>query len=206
MVNSEPLARLAWAQVVERHGATLDDETYAEMVGLRLADCALLVRSKLHLAADPSELAGEKQVALAEIRASGVPPMPGLRTLLKSIEQRSIPWAIATSSTREEAMTVLRQLDLKDSFGALAAGDEVNRGKPAPDVYELAARRLQVAPERCLALEDSVPGAKAAVSAGMVTIAVPNGFTTKRDFPFVDYIYDSLAGVAQDLDRLIKAR
>jgi beta-phosphoglucomutase-like phosphatase (HAD superfamily) len=86
----------------------------------------------------------------------------------------------------------LAQLGLTDNCQAVAAGNEVPQGKPAPDIYLLAASRLNISPDHCLALEDSVPGGRAAVSAGMTLAAVPNGHTTPNDFPFAHHIFPSL--------------
>ena len=204
MVDSEPLARRAWAKVLGSYDVELDDLTYARMVGLRLEECARLVQERYDLPLGVDKLAHLKEVYLAEIRAEGVPTMPGLEHLIEKITQRAIPWAVATSSRLAEAQAVMEHLRLSDAYWAIAGGDEVDHGKPAPDVYLLAATRLGYRPEQCLALEDSVPGAQAARAAGMTTIAVPNGFTRAIDFPFVDYVYDSLAGVAEDLDELLR--
>ena len=88
----------------------------------------------------------------------------------------------------------------------MAAGDEVPRGKPDPAIYLLAARRLNVQPNKCLALEDSLPGCRAAEAAGMMTVAVPNSYIDKDELVFVDFIFDSLQDVADNLDHLIAKR
>jgi len=95
---------------------------------------------------------------MSEIMAEGIPCMLGLRRLVAELEQRNTPWAVATSSRKAYANQVLEQLDLREKCKAIAAGDDVERGKPAPDVYLLAADRLDIDPASCLALEDSVPG------------------------------------------------
>ena len=137
----------------------------------------------------------------SQIRANGVPTMPGLHALHDEIARRNIPWGIATSSPRAHAVEILQQLGLQERCRAIAAGDEVTNGKPHPDIYLLAARRLGIAPQDCLALEDSGPGSQAAVNAGMTVIAIPNAQTKTADFSHVHYLYRSLEDVLTNLDQ-----
>lgn len=206
MIDSEPLARRAWDKVLAVYGARLDETTYRRMIGLRLEESARLVRDTYRIPDEPAVLAERKQFYLADIRAHGVPAMPGLMPLMAEVERRCLPWAVATSSKRADALTVLRQLDLLAACRAVAAGDEVSLGKPAPDVYLLAAARLQVLPQACLALEDSPPGVLAAKAAGMVTAAIPNGSTKGGDFSSADFLLSSLYEVTLKLDRLMGPR
>jgi HAD superfamily hydrolase (TIGR01509 family) len=129
--------------------------------------------------------------------------MPGLRRLVEELKQRKLPWGVATSSPKNYAKLILKNLGLIADCQAIASGDEVQHGKPAPDVYLLAAERLAISPESCMALEDSVPGVKAAVAAGMLTVAVPNSHTEEDEFSLANYVLPSLNAVADGLDRLL---
>jgi HAD superfamily hydrolase (TIGR01509 family) len=195
MVDSEPVARKGWEIVLASYGRELDQQTYEQIVGRRLEESAAIVRDTYRLPLSPETLAELKDNEMAQLRAEGLPVMPGLHRLVNCLNERNIPWAVATSSRRSYALEVLAQLGLADSCRAVAGGDEVEHGKPAPDIYLLAAERLAVPPEHCLALEDSVPGGLAAVAAGMILAAIPNGHTKAADFPFADYIFDSLESV-----------
>ena len=128
--------------------------------------------------------------------------MPGLMALHNALGARGVPWAVAASSLRIYAEAVLQQMGLTPTHGAVATGDDVQHGKPAPDIYLLAARRVGIDPERCLALEDSVPGARAAQAAGMRVVVIPNGVPPER-FDFADYVFGSLNDVAEHLDALL---
>jgi HAD superfamily hydrolase (TIGR01509 family) len=152
---------------------------------------------------EAEELARRKEAALAQLGTEGIPPMPGLERLMDVLQARQIPWAVATSNRRAFAVQVLQQLGLWATCRSLTTGEEVQNGKPAPDIYLLAAQRMGAAPERCLALEDSVPGAQAAKAAGMITIAVPGPHEAASAFHFADHVYDTLGGVAEDLDMLL---
>ena len=202
MVDTEPLSRRAWAQVIESYGFALDDVVYGRMIGRRFDESAQMALDAYDLPLTLDELMTRKRAIFDGIRAGGVPEMPGLRELHAAIVRRGLPWAVATSSPRRHAQEILAQLALDTSCRAIVGGDEVARGKPAPDIYLLAAERLGVAPANCLALEDSVPGCRAAAQAGMVTAAIPNGETKTAVFPCARYQFDSLHDVVSLLDTL----
>jgi HAD superfamily hydrolase (TIGR01509 family) len=104
----------------------------------------------------------------------GVPTKPGVTELLDLLDGLGIIHGVATSTSRVPALDCLVPLGLDQRFAAITTGDEVEHGKPAPDIYLLAAKRLGIDPADCLALEDSEPGAIAAASAGMRVIIVPD--------------------------------
>ena len=110
MVDSEPLAHQAWNDVLDTFGQRLDDVTYSQLVGLRLDATARLVQQTYELPVTPDELAEAKENRLSQIRAHGVPAMPGLRRLMAEIEAKDLPWAVATSSPRATAEENLQQL------------------------------------------------------------------------------------------------
>ena len=103
------------------------------------------------------------------------------------------------------AEIILGKLGLTGRYHALACGDEVADGKPAPDIFLLAAARLNVAPEACLALEDSVAGCMAAAAAGMRVVVVPTELTHGETFLCAHRRYPSLVEVAADLEELLAA-
>jgi HAD superfamily hydrolase (TIGR01509 family) len=202
MVNSEPLSRQAWDEVLRDYGHQMDDATYHRIVGRRTHESAGIVSKAYGLPITAQELAAAKIARWDIIWRRGLPPMPGLMALHEQLAARHVPWAVATSSPRHYAEAVLQQLGLAQSCRAVAAGDEVSHGKPAPDIYLLAARRLGIPAAQCLALEDSVPGARAAQAAGMRVIAVPNGVVPSA-FDFADYVFTSLVEVGEQLDTLL---
>lgn len=206
LVDSEPLARRVWEKVVRQYDRILDDKTYNRIVGLRLEETSCFLQERLDIPADPAELARQKEFLLAQMSKEGLAAMPGLDALMRELRLRQMPWGVATSNRRAFAAQVLQQLDLWTTCKSLTTGQDVQHGKPAPDIYLLAAERMAVEPGYCLALEDSVPGARAARAAGMVTVAIPGAHEAIEAFDFVDYVYDSLGDVAADLDLLLSAR
>jgi len=105
---------------------------------------------------------------------AGVPLRPGILELLELLRAHDIPRAVATSTRSPLAQRKLEAAGLLPYFQAVATSSDVAHPKPAPDIYLLAAERLQVAPQACLALEDSPTGVRAALAAGMTTIQVPD--------------------------------
>src|ERR671927_1487864 len=106
-----------------------------------------------------------------------LPLIPGAREAVASLAGRW-PLGLASSANRPIIDLVLELAGIRDSFAATVSSEEVERGKPAPDVYLEAARRLRVGAERCAAIEDSSNGLRSAAAAGMTVVAVPN-----REFP-----------------------
>lgn len=199
MVDTEPLSRRAWDEVTGAYGLTIDDALYGRMLGRRTAESARLVLAELPLPLSAAELVERKTAAYLAILDGGVPAMPGLMQLVDALAAAGVPWGVATSTPRRIALYNLKALGLAERCGVVAAGDEVAQGKPAPDLFLLAAARLGVDPARCLALEDSVTGCQAAAAAGMRVIAVPTPLTAKEDFACAAARYPSLAHVAAEL-------
>jgi HAD superfamily hydrolase (TIGR01509 family) len=204
MVDTEPLSRQAWDQVLtDLDYGPLDDAFYNTLIGYRLWETSEMMVANYNIPIEPSELAWRKKILFAEIISAGVPVMPGLFELLAALKQRGIDWAVATSTSRKVAENILDKIGVSENYKVLAAGDEVPNGKPAPDVYLLAAEMLNIAPEKCLAIEDSSTGCKAAHSAGMMVIAIPNDPYLEEKFECADHIMTSLLDVSGRLDEML---
>ena len=115
-----------------------------------------------------------RDLEYAHIDQHGAPTKPGLTSLLDWLEMRAMPRAVATSSGRASADRLLQSAGVRARFEIIVGGDDVANGKPAPDLFLLAADRLGVAPSDCVVLEDSGPGIHAAHRAGMRPILVPD--------------------------------
>ena len=200
MVDSEPLSQQAWDEYLRPYGHQLTEEIVSSIIGLRADVSTPTIKDLFNLSEDVATIISKRAAIYSQIRANGVPVMPGLVALHAEIGRRQIPWAVATSSPRAHAEEILHQLGLKDQCRAIAAGNEVSHGKPHPEIYQLAAARLGIPPQHCLALEDSGPGSLAAVRAGMTVIAIPNVQTKTADFSHVHYQYNSLHDVLANLD------
>jgi beta-phosphoglucomutase-like phosphatase (HAD superfamily) len=128
LVDSEPLARRSWEQVIQGYGFALDDDIYGRMIGLRLEESSRLLQSRLGIPAAPEELASQKESVLAQLSLDGIPPMPGLERLMGELRVRQIPWSVATSNRRKFATQLLQQLGLWSECQSLTTGEEVQNG------------------------------------------------------------------------------
>jgi HAD superfamily hydrolase (TIGR01509 family) len=140
---------------------------------------------------------------LEERYRSGVPLMPHALDAVRTLADRW-PLGLASSSNRPLIDLALELTDLAPSFTATVSSEEVGRGKPAPDVYLEAARRLDVDPKSCAAVEDATNGIRSASAAGMrVVVVVHPDFPPARDaLQLADVVLDSLGDLPAELERL----
>ena len=123
----------------------------------------------------PYDAHREAYVALRTARlAAGVPLKPGVVELLDRVAALGLPMAVATAATRAHADEHLARTGLRPRFAVVLTRDDVEKSKPSPDLFLRAAEALGVAPEDCMAVEDSPNGVRAAVAAGMMTVMVPD--------------------------------
>ena len=118
----------------------------------------------------------EKEGLYRELSRGRLAPMKGLHQLIDRLKEDRIPVALATSAPRLNVEHTLAELELTDAFAVIVRGDEVARGKPAPDVFIEAARRLGAEPADCLVFEDAPMGIEAAQAAGMRVVALTTSF------------------------------
>ncbi|HEY5309217.1 MAG TPA: HAD family phosphatase [Casimicrobiaceae bacterium] len=175
MLDTERLAPRAWTAAAEAMNIEFDHALIPGMVGRNFRDCRAQLSG--HYGSDyPTDaLLQAWHVAYEAIIArEGIGVKPGLVAVLDWLDQHAIPRAVATSTRRDRAQAKLAQTGFLSRIDALVGGDEVERGKPEPDIFLLAAARLQTAPDACVVLEDSEPGVRAALAAGMTPIMVPD--------------------------------
>lgn len=175
MLDTERLAPQAWSDAAAALEVPFDMALVPAMVGRNFRDCQALITDHHGAHFPTAALMRAWHVAYdAIVEREGIAVKPGLLTLLDWLECEAIPKAVATSTRRDRAQAKLAQTALLSRFSALVGGDEVPRGKPAPDIFLAAARRLSESPVDCLVLEDSEPGVMAALAAGMTAIMVPD--------------------------------
>jgi beta-phosphoglucomutase len=119
-------------------------------------------------------IASAERYWYSHLETHGVATMPGLRRLLSLFREQEVPYALATNSDAPYATQLLRRAGVIDQFPVRVTRDQVARGKPEPDLFLEAARRLGVPPSDCLGLEDSETGLRACISAGMSPVLIPN--------------------------------
>lgn len=173
MLDSERAIIGCLAQAAEQAGHDVPYALWLGMVGSSNETCRQLLAE--HVGATAAETALLRAYALYDVVVdAGMPHRPGIIELLDWLAARGIPRAVATSTRRPLAMRKLAAAGLLPYFDAVCTSSDVPKPKPAPDVYLLAASTLGVAPARCLVLEDSPTGVRAALAAGMTPVQVPD--------------------------------
>ena len=173
IVDSEERWEAVRRQLVLDVGRPYPDEATRRMQGMSAPEWEAYLHEELGVPGTPTEI-GRRVVAQIEASyRADLPLIDGVVATVRALAER-YPLAVASSSNRELIELALDLAGLADLFGAVVSSEEVDRGKPAPDVYLEAATRLGVAPEACAAVEDSSNGLRSAHAAGMRVVAVPN--------------------------------
>jgi HAD superfamily hydrolase (TIGR01509 family) len=173
LVDSESVWDEARREYVAEHGGSWREEATREMMGMASIEWSRYVRDELGVDRPPEAISEEVARRVSELYRERLPLVPGAREAVQRLAARW-PLGLATSSNRGVIDLVLELAGLVEAFRATVSSEEVGRGKPAPDVYVEAARRLSVGPGGCAAIEDSHNGILSAAAAGMVVVAVPN--------------------------------
>lgn len=204
LLDTEPLAARAWAEAAAALSVEFDPALARAMVGRNFVDCSAMVRARYDADYPVDALLGRWHATYDDIvERDGLVPKPGVHELLDWLERCAIRCAVATSTRRERARSKLARTALLARFADLVGGDEVACGKPAPDIYAEAARRLAVDAVDCLALEDSEPGVQAALAARMTAIMVPDLHAPSAALLALDLlVLPTLSAVRDHLDAL----
>ena len=173
LVDTEPYWIAAEHEIVEEHGGTWSEEFAHQLVGNDLLVSAAFIKDNSAVEWEPERIVEELLVRVIARVREHVPWRPGARELLEALRAQGVPSALVTMSWRSLADAVLEALP-EGTFAVVVTGDEVDHGKPHPEPYRAAARRLGVSPQDCVAIEDSPTGVRSAVAAGVPTLAVPH--------------------------------
>jgi HAD superfamily hydrolase (TIGR01509 family) len=164
-------------QLVRERGGRWHDRAQADMMGMSSREWSRYLHDELGLEEQPEELNRLVVERMKERYRAALPLVDGAVEAVRRIGARW-PLGLASSSNRPLIDLALEEMGVGDLFRVTVSSEEVERGKPAPDVYLEAARRLAVPPERVVAIEDSEAGIRSAKAAGMRVVAIPN-----RHFP-----------------------
>ena len=193
LVNTEELYQHVGSELLARRGRTFEADLLDRMMG-RPQPVSLQIMIDWHGLDDTIEtLAAETHEIFAGLLDTRLEPMPGALPLVDALERRGIPRGVATSSGPDFAHDVLGRVGLLERFSFVLTAADVTHGKPHPEIYQSAARRLGVDVAEMLVLEDSENGCKAAVAAGAIVVAVPGGHSRRHDFTGARFIAESLA-------------
>jgi HAD superfamily hydrolase (TIGR01509 family) len=182
LVDSEKLWDISLAALYEQLGGRMTHEVRASIVGGSAEDTIHTVYTDLGLELDPVAMADSIRWLhdyTAELFDNGLPWCDGAPQLLEALAAEGTPMALVTNTARALTDRALNSIG-RQYFATTVCGDEVPRGKPAPDAYLRAATLLDLPPSACLAIEDSVTGTAAAEGAGCPVLVVPNDVAVPR--------------------------
>ena len=189
MADSEPLHRAAWRELGRRNGFPIYPKDDMESLGMRVIDNLRRRHAQGRFTQEPLLMLERYHEILIRLIRERLVAKRGLKEALDFVRGQGWRCGTASSGDRVYIDVVLDVLGLRSSFQAVATGDEVAEGKPHPALYLLAAARLGVPPEDCVALEDSPRGVASAKAAEMRCIAVPEGTGV---IPEADAVCESL--------------
>jgi HAD superfamily hydrolase (TIGR01509 family) len=193
----------AWVEekkaFTEESGGHWKESAELDMLGMSSTEWSRYMHNELGVPVPPERISSEVADRLVRRYHRGLPLLPGAVQAVRSLA-REWPLGLASSSNRNVIDLVVQEAGMANAFAVTVSSEEVERGKPAPDVYLEAARQLGVDPGRCIAIEDSTNGIRSGHAAGMAVIAVPN-----KDFPpepeaiaLADLVLDSLEELSPD--------
>ncbi|MBK7973526.1 MAG: HAD-IA family hydrolase [Deltaproteobacteria bacterium] len=195
LLDTESIYTLVTNAILARFGKALDPVLKGRMMGQKKLESARILVETLGVPLAPEDYLSERAPLLME-RFPECAALPGAEALVRRLAAAGVPLALATGSDEVEfeAKTRAHRAWI-ELFATRVLGDDpaVKRGKPAPDIFLEAARRLGAVPSECLAFEDAPNGAQAALAAGMTVIAVPGPHAPRSVYPTVHELLDSLA-------------
>lgn len=193
MFNTEVVFHETGTELLRRRGKPAPPEVFAAMMGRRAREAFAVMIDMMQLEDSIDVLQQESRELFFSLLDRHLAPMPGLVELLDAIESANLPKAVGTSSDREYAHDILGRYEMLGRFGAILTAEDVTHGKPHPEIYATAAKRIQAAAERTLVLEDSNAGIRAAKAAGCFAVAVPHAHSHGQSYDEANLVIDTLA-------------
>lgn len=198
IVDNMHLHAEAFGVFAERHGLPpLTPDDRARLDGRRNSEIFPILFKRDVARDEWLQYEEEKEGLYRELSRGRLAPMPGLKELIRKLKGDGIAVALATSAPEPNVTHTLGEIGLAASFAIIVRGDQVARGKPAPDVFLEAARQLDVPPVQCLVFEDAPMGVVAAQAAGMSVVALTTSFAAAHFAalqPPPDFICGDFAG------------
>jgi len=173
LIDSERIIMQACIQAASEFGIEYTSNDYAELIGRAAPDSTKIMTAQLG-GKQPFKQVMHRVDALLDESTSHFPLKAGAYEIIQYFHKQHIPCGVASSSYQQVIKHRLSNVGVLDYFTAITSGDEVKRGKPHPDIYLLAIKKLGLDPKDCIAFEDSELGALAAITAGLNVVVVPD--------------------------------
>lgn len=195
MFDSERLVYENWQKIMDKAGYNYSLDIFKNTIGLRIDKTEQYYLSLYGNDFDYKTLRLKtREIFFDRVEKEGVPVKSGLFELLDFLKLNNIKIALATSTSKDSAIKMIRKAGVYDYFDAFVCGDDVKNGKPHPEVFLKAAEKLELKSEECVAFEDSINGIKSAHAAEMLTVMVPDYLQpTDAIKPLIDFLCDDLS-------------
>ena len=174
LLDTERLSKRSFMATCDHFNLERDSNFFNQLIGLNSKKSNLLIEEFLNNEVELKTFETKWIETYRQSLANHIPVKDGVEELLAHLKDIGLPCAVATSTRTESACKYLERTSLLPYFKIVIGGDQVSNGKPAPDIYLEAAEVLNVIPENCIAFEDSENGVRAAVSAGMTLVQIPD--------------------------------
>ncbi len=182
LLDSEPIHFEATRSLLGEHGIVFEPDLEENFYGCTDREVFRALKARYRLEADEKELASAWIVKVVALLAGPLVPLKGIPEVLHTLRRSGVRVALASSSAPAIIAATLGGLGLSGTFEFTVSGHDVARGKPSPDIFIEAARRLRLPPAACVVVEDSCNGLRAAIAAGIPCAAVPCASTSRQDF------------------------
>ena len=194
LADSEPWWNQIDTKILAEYGVKYCGEYHHNVVGVSYRLAVEFYKKAFGLSVPTEEMMRRRGEIATEFFANRVGLFPHVTEVLEELRQMKLHLAVATSSVSASARPFLDRHQLSGFFEVIVTGEEVERGKPAPDIYLCAAEQLEIPDDACLVVEDALPGVAAAKAAKMRVVAIPDRrFVDPREYEKqADYVLDSL--------------
>jgi HAD superfamily hydrolase (TIGR01509 family) len=185
------------AKLLATYGVSYRGEYHQNVLGVSYQLAVEFYKNAFHISAPVEELMRRRGEIATDFFAKRVGLFASAKTTLEQLREMKLHLAVATSSVSASARPFLERTGIRSLFGVVVTGDEVQQGKPHPDIYLRAARKLGISPEACLVIEDALSGIAAAKAANMRVAAIPDTrFVDPREYKMkADYVLGSLSEI-----------
>jgi HAD superfamily hydrolase (TIGR01509 family) len=197
LADSEPSWNEIDAELLSEYGVIYRGEYHRDVLGVSYRLAVEFYKKAFGLSASVEELIQRRGEIATEFFANRVGPFPSTKTTLERLRKMKVQLAVATSSVSASARPFLDRHGLTPFFDVIVTGDEIERGKPDPDIYLRVAKKLGIGADTCLVIEDALSGIAAGKAAGMRVAAIPDRrFVDARDYEKeADYILGNLSEI-----------
>jgi beta-phosphoglucomutase family hydrolase len=201
IVESEDAHIKAEKQIMLERGVNVSGDELHEYTGSTARFMFTKLREKYKLKDSVETLEMEKEEILLKLIRNDIEPVAGVLVLIKRLNLRHIRLAVASGSSKQVVNYLLEKMKVASLFDAIVGAEDVQRSKPAPEIFLTAAQRLNVRPEECVVIEDANLGVEAAKKAGMKCVGYKNLHSGNQDLSEADFIIDSFQEL--NIDRLL---